>query len=96
MRPGIYEAACNQKTPRKNSLKESNISMKKYHHRPTLGVRSGRSRRTAYVAAKKSQEPVMVAEATSRAPIAVAKPTQWTAIKGQTLGVDLVFADRAS
>jgi hypothetical protein len=28
------------KTPRKNGRKWSNISVKKYHHMPTLGVRS--------------------------------------------------------
>lgn len=35
-----YEAMCSQNTPRKNSLNESNISMKKYHHSPMFGVRS--------------------------------------------------------
>lgn len=32
--------------------------MKKYHHRPTLGVRSGKSRWTPYVEEMNSQEPV--------------------------------------
>ena len=32
---------CSQKTPRKNSLNASNISMKKYHHSPEFGVKSG-------------------------------------------------------
>jgi len=74
VRPGMYEAACSQKTPRKNSRNESNISMKKYHQRPTLGVRSGRRRRTPYVAAKKSHEPVNEADTKSNAPMAAAKP----------------------
>lgn len=42
LNPGPYEIMCSQNTPRKNSRNESNISMKKYHQRPTLGVRSGR------------------------------------------------------
>lgn len=45
VRIGEYEAMWSQKTPRKNDLKESNISMKKYHHNPTFGVRSGSSSR---------------------------------------------------
>lgn len=35
-----YEDKCSQKTAKKNDRKESNISMKKYHHSPTFGVRS--------------------------------------------------------
>jgi ribosomal protein L18 len=35
---------CSWNTTRKKERKESNISMKKYHHRPTLGVKSGRRR----------------------------------------------------
>jgi len=32
---------CAENTIRKNGRKSSNISVKKYHHKPTLGVRSG-------------------------------------------------------
>lgn len=92
----MYEAACSQKTPRKNSRKESNISMKKYHHSPTLGVRSGKRRRTPYVAAKKSHEPVKRADAASRAPLTAAKPNVCVMANAQGLGVDFVFAARAS
>ena len=42
---------------KKNSRKESNISMKKDHHRPTLGVKSGSNRWTPYVDARNSHEP---------------------------------------
>jgi hypothetical protein len=35
---------CSQKTPRKKERKASNISVKKYHHSPGFGVRSGRDR----------------------------------------------------
>jgi len=37
----LYESICSQNTPRKNERKASNISMKKYHHNPGFGVRSG-------------------------------------------------------
>jgi len=47
VRAGEYEAICSQKTPRKKFRNESKISMKKYHHRPTLGVKSGSRRREA-------------------------------------------------
>jgi hypothetical protein len=96
VRPGIYEAACNQKTPRKNSRKESNISMKKYHQRPTLGVRSGSKRRTPYVAAKKSQEPVRKAEANSKAPTAAARPSVCAMIKEGRCGVEFFLRTLAS
>lgn len=96
VRPGMYEAACNQKTPRKNSRNESNISMKKYHQRPTFGVRSGSKRRTPYVACRKSHEPVMKAEAESKAPIAAAKPKVWIMVKAHTSGLDFVFMVRES
>ena len=56
-RPPTYPPRCSQKIPRKNSLKESNISMKKYHHRPILGVKSGSSNCTPYVDARNSHEP---------------------------------------
>ena len=36
-------------TMRKNERKWSNISVKKYHHRPTLGVRSGRANLRRFV-----------------------------------------------
>jgi hypothetical protein len=92
----MYEAACSQKTPRKNSRNESNISMKKYHQRPTFGVRSGSRSRTPYVAAKKSHEPVIKADAASNAPRATAKPKVWAAVNDQTMGLALVFAVRVS
>lgn len=41
VKPPTYPTRCNQKTPKKNSLNESKISMKKYHHSPEFGVRSG-------------------------------------------------------
>jgi hypothetical protein len=94
--PGIYDAACSQKTPRKNSRNESNISMKKYHQSPTFGVRSGRRSRTPYVAARKSHEPVMKADAASNAPIATARPKVWAAVKDQTSGLVFVFVARVS
>jgi hypothetical protein len=96
VRPGMYDAACSQKTPRKNSRNESNISIKKYHQRPTLGVRSGSRSRTPYVAARKSHDPVMKADAASNAPIATARPRVWTAVKDQTLGVVFVLIARVS
>ena len=37
-----YDDKCSQKTAKKNDRNESNISMKKYHHSPTFGVRSVR------------------------------------------------------
>src|SRR5690242_550045 len=96
VRPGMYDAACSQKTPRKNSRKESNISMKKYHHNPTLGVRSGKRRRTPYVAAKKSQDPVKRADAERSEPLTTAKAIMCTTVNDHALGVDLVFTARAS
>lgn len=48
-RPPTYPNRWSQKTPRKKCRKESNISMKKYHQRPTLGVKSGSKRWTPYV-----------------------------------------------
>jgi hypothetical protein len=96
VRPGIYEAACSQKTPKKNSRNESNISMKKYHQRPTLGVRSGSRSRTPYVAAIKSHEPVIKADVESNAPITTARPKVCTAVKVQILGFVFVFMARVS
>lgn len=96
VKPGMYEAACSQKTPRKNSRKESNISMKKYHQRPTLGVRSGSKRRTPYVAAKKSHEPVKKAEPTSKAPIASARPSVCTMTNVGRCGVEFFLRTFAS
>jgi hypothetical protein len=96
VRPGIYDAACSQNTPRKNSRNESNISMKKYHQSPTFGVRSGRRRRTPYVADKKSHESIINAEPVSRAPIAPAKPTVWVTMNDVTFGEVFVFSVFAS
>lgn len=39
-RPPTYITRCSQKTARKKARNESNISIKKYHHSPTLGVKS--------------------------------------------------------
>ena len=39
----LYDAACTLKASRKKLRKWSKISMKKYHQRPMLGVRSGSS-----------------------------------------------------
>jgi hypothetical protein len=96
VRPGIYDATCSQKTPRKNSRKESNISMKKYHQRPTVGVRSERSNRTPYVAVRNSQEPVSRAEIHSRPPLAAASPTVCVAVNAKGLGADFDLEARAS
>jgi hypothetical protein len=92
----MYDAACSQKTPRKNSRKESNISMKKYHQSPTFGVRSGRRRRTPYVAERKSHEPIKNAEPVSKAPIAPAKPIVWVTTKDATCGAVVFFSVFAS
>lgn len=54
--PPTYPPKCSQNTPKKNSRKESNISIKKYHQSPTLGVKSGSSRCTPYVEAINSQD----------------------------------------
>jgi hypothetical protein len=93
---GIYEAACSQNTPKKNSRNESNISMKKYHHRPTFGVRSGSRSRTPYVAARKSHDPVKKADAMSNAPRAATSPKVCTAVNDQTLGAVFVLMARVS
>jgi len=96
VRPGIYDAACSQNTPRKNSRKESNISMKKYHQSPTFGVRSGNRRRTPYVADRKSHEPIKNAEPVSRMPIAPVMPRVWVMMKDATSGAALLFKVFAS
>ena len=96
VRPGMYDAACSQKTPRKNSRNESNISIKKYHHKPTLGVRSGSKRRTPYVAARKSHDPVKKADTASNVPVTAVKPSVCMIVNDQALGVVFVFAARAS
>ena len=96
VRPGIYDAACSQNTPRKNSRKESNISMKKYHQSPTFGVRSGNRRRTPYVADRKSHEPIKNAEPVSKMPIAPAMPRVWVMTKDATSGAAFFFKVFAS
>jgi hypothetical protein len=96
VRPGMYDAACSQKTPRKNSRNESNISMKKYHQRPTFGVKSEKRSRTPYVAPRKSHEPVMNADPESNAPTAAARLKVCVAVKDHTSDFDCVFAARAS
>lgn len=74
--PPTYEARCSQKTPRKNSLKESNISMKKYHQSPTFGVRSGNRRCTPYVDAMNSHDPPVIRyDMYNRIPMAIKKKT---------------------
>ena len=71
VKPPMYEAMCSQNTPRKNSRNESNISMKKYHHKPMLGVRSVSSSCTPYVEYKNSQEyPIKEYESKSSKPMA--------------------------
>lgn len=57
VRPTTYDDRCSQKTPRKKDLNESNISMKKYHHSPTFGVKSGKRSCTPYVEGMNSQDP---------------------------------------
>jgi hypothetical protein len=94
--PGVYDATCSQKTPRKKSRNESNISVKKYHHSPTLGVRSGRSSRTPYVASKKPHEPESSADANSKVPLTTTRPKVCTAVKTKALGAVVVFSERAS
>lgn len=37
----MYNNKCTENTTRKNGLKWSNISVKKYHHSPGFGVKSG-------------------------------------------------------
>ena len=70
--------------------------MKKYHQSPTLGVRSGKRRRTPYVADRKFHESINNAEPVSRAPIATAKPTVWVVMKDVTFGAVFVFSVFAS
>lgn len=94
--PPTYDAICSQNTPRKNSRKESNISMKKYHHRPTLGVKSGSRSRTPYVAARNSQEPVRSAERYKRRARATANPKMWEREKVRGLGVPFDLVTRTS
>lgn len=66
-RPPTYITRCSQKTARKKARKESNISMKKYHHSPTVGVRSDKVSWMPYVRAKKSHElPVSANDMASR------------------------------
>ena len=48
--------------------------MKKYHHSPTFGVRSGRRRGVPYVDHKNCVDPVIIIEAYSKAPIVAANP----------------------
>jgi hypothetical protein len=55
-RPPTYEDKCSQKTARKKARKESNISMKKYHHSPAFGVRSVRVSCIPYVRDRNSHE----------------------------------------
>ena len=72
VKPPTYDAICNQKTPRKNSRNESNISMKKYHQSPTFGVKSGSSIWTPYVDERNSHEyPVIKNETINKVPIAI-------------------------
>jgi len=59
---------CNQNTPRKKFRKESNISTKKYHHRPTLGLRSERVNWTPYVETKKAHDEPKMEYDTRRRP----------------------------
>lgn len=94
--PGVYDATCSQKTPRKKSRNESNISVKKYHHSPTLGVRSGRNSRTPYVASKKCHEPESIADASSNVPLTKIRPKVCTPVKAKALGADLDFSVRVS
>ena len=94
--PGVYEATCSQNTPRKKSRNESNISMKKYHHSPTLGVRSGSSSRTPYVASRKSHEPKSNAEPPNRAPQATRRPKVCRAVKAKGDGGCFDLSRRAS
>lgn len=66
VKPPTYDERWSQKTPRKNALKESNISIKKYHHKPTFGVRSGSNSCTPYVDDINSQEPVIIEDMYNR------------------------------
>jgi hypothetical protein len=74
--PPTYDAICNQNTPKKNSRNESNISMKKYHHNPTFGVRSGSSSGVPYVLAMNCHDPVKVYERYNSPDIVTAKPAR--------------------
>src|SRR3569833_55733 len=56
--PPTYDDRCSQKTARKKDRNESNISVKKYHHSPMLGVRSDSVNCTPYVDGRNSHEPV--------------------------------------
>lgn len=55
-----YDDRCSQKTAKKKERNESNISMKKYHHSPTFGVRSVSVSCMPYVERRNSQDPVMM------------------------------------
>lgn len=59
LRAPTYDDKCSQKTAKKKERNESNISMKKYHHNPTLGVRSVRVSWIPYVEERYSHDPVM-------------------------------------
>jgi len=59
VKPPTYEDKWSQNTPRKKFRNESNISIKKYHQRPTFGVRSGRRSCTPYVEETNSHDPVI-------------------------------------
>jgi len=74
LKPTTYDDMWSQKTAKKNCLKESNISMKKYHHSPTLGVRSDNVSWTPYVDTRKSHESVTRYETPSIASNAIMKP----------------------
>lgn len=95
--PPTYPARCNQKTPRKNSLNESNISMKKYHHKPTFGVKSGSRRCTPYVDDRNSQDPPVVRyDMYSSTDIPPAKKAECKAANDAALGGETLSVNRRS
>lgn len=69
----LYDSICSQKTPKKNSRNASNISMKKYHHNPEFGVKSGIVSGVIYTESRNCQDGSNMRDTTSRKPEKVKK-----------------------
>lgn len=78
---------CSQKTPRKNDLKASNISVKKYHQRPGLGVRSGRESGVRYREWRNVKEGRMRRERARRRAVVAKKGARSESVKANGVGV---------
>jgi len=61
-----YMSILTEKTTKKNGRKWSNISVKKYHQRPTLGVRSGSENWEPHVEAIQFRFPVIKVDMAAR------------------------------